>query len=71
MGDLAKLVMAKEGLREASDVDQRLAHELADCLWSILVLADLYGVDLERAFVRTTDEIAASLPAPPRDAPSS
>jgi NTP pyrophosphatase (non-canonical NTP hydrolase) len=71
VGDLAKLVMAKEGLREVSDLDDRLAHELADCLWSVLVLADLCGVDLERAFAHTMDGIAAKLLTPPDDAPSS
>ncbi|MBS0664062.1 MAG: nucleotide pyrophosphohydrolase [Verrucomicrobia bacterium] len=53
VGDLMKLVMAKEGRRRARNVDAALAHELADCLWSVLILADVYGVDLEKAFVRT------------------
>lgn len=39
IGDLIKLVMAKEGLRDIDNVDQKLPHELSDCLWSILVLA--------------------------------
>jgi NTP pyrophosphatase (non-canonical NTP hydrolase) len=57
VGDLAKLVMAKRGLRTMSNADERIAHELADCFWSIMVLAHLYGVDLEAAFLRTMDEI--------------
>jgi NTP pyrophosphatase (non-canonical NTP hydrolase) len=61
VGDLVKLVQAKEGVRAADDVDERLAHELADCLWSVLVLADRYGVDLERAFGRTMDELEARM----------
>jgi NTP pyrophosphatase (non-canonical NTP hydrolase) len=31
--------------------------ELADCLWSVMVLADAYDVDLESAFVRTMGEL--------------
>ena len=63
VGDLMKLVMAKQGLRAAkSDVDERLAHELSDCLWCVLVLAELYHVDLETAFLRTMGEIEAQLP---------
>jgi NTP pyrophosphatase (non-canonical NTP hydrolase) len=50
VGDLSKLVMAKEGLRDILDTDRKLGHELADCLWSILVLAELYEVDLETEF---------------------
>lgn len=56
-GDLMKLVMAKENLRDVSDVDEKLGHELADCLWSILVLANHYGIDLEEKFLETMDVI--------------
>lgn len=49
-GDLMKLVMARDGLREIPDVDRKLGHELADCLWSILILAQAYEVDLESEF---------------------
>jgi NTP pyrophosphatase (non-canonical NTP hydrolase) len=61
VGDLVKLVQAKEGARAIDDVDERLAHELADCLWSVLVLADRYGVDLERAFLETMSQLEAQL----------
>lgn len=61
VGDLMKLVMAKAGARPVPDVDAKLAHELSDCLWSVLVLAQLYGVDLEQAFPITMDEIEAKL----------
>lgn len=57
VGDLMKLVMAKEGVREIEQVDDKLAHELSDCLWCILVLADRYGIDLEKAFMKTMDEL--------------
>jgi len=64
VGALMKLVMAKDGRRAAPlDLDARLAHELADCLWSVLVLADTCGVDLERAFVRAMDELEGKLAA--------
>ena len=43
--------------RELALPDAKLAHELADCLWSVLVLARAYGVDLEQAFVVTMDEL--------------
>ncbi len=61
VGDLMKLVMAKNGARAVADVDRRLAHELADCLWSVLVLARLYEVDLEQAFLATMSELEAKL----------
>lgn len=57
VGDLMKLVQAKEGIRAAENVDEALAHELSDCLWSIIVLADKYNVDLEAAFVKTMGDL--------------
>jgi NTP pyrophosphatase (non-canonical NTP hydrolase) len=57
IGDLMKLVMAKEGVREIENVDEKLAHELADCLWCILVLSKKYGVDIEQSFLKTMDEL--------------
>ncbi|MFZ5496374.1 MAG: MazG nucleotide pyrophosphohydrolase domain-containing protein [Verrucomicrobiota bacterium] len=57
VGDLMKLVMAKAGARRADEADRKLAHELGDCLWSVLVLARLYQVDLEKEFLRTMDEL--------------
>jgi NTP pyrophosphatase (non-canonical NTP hydrolase) len=61
VGDLVKLTMAAEGIREIPDAQTKLSHELADCLWSILVLAQLYDVDIEAAFFRTMDDIEAHL----------
>lgn len=52
-GDLMKLVAAKEGVRAATDLDSRLGHELADCLWSLFILAEHYDIDLEKEFERT------------------
>jgi NTP pyrophosphatase (non-canonical NTP hydrolase) len=58
LGDLAKLVLAAEGAR--GDIEggrEALGHELADCLWSVLVLAKLYDVDVAAEFDRLTTEL--------------
>lgn len=63
-GDLLKLVMAKENLRNlrgVDDVDAALQHELADCLWSLCVIASNYNLDLEAAFFKTMDELEARI----------
>jgi NTP pyrophosphatase (non-canonical NTP hydrolase) len=57
VGDLAKLVLAESGVRHIPGAKGKLAHELADCLWSIVVLADTFDVDLEQAFLQTMDEL--------------
>jgi NTP pyrophosphatase (non-canonical NTP hydrolase) len=64
VGDLMKLVMAKSGARSIADTDRKLAHELSDCLWSVLVLARLYDVDLEREFLGTMNELQKKLQTP-------
>ncbi len=57
VGDLSKIIMAKHGLRAMDDVDKKLAHELSDCLWSILVIASKYKIDLAAEFMKTMDEL--------------
>jgi len=57
VGDLIKLIMAKSGVRNTEDIDNKLAHELSDCLWCILVLANKYEVDLEKSFLNTMTEL--------------
>ena len=61
VGDLAKLVQGKAGVRPREDLDEALAHELADCLWCVFSLADAYGVDLEAAFIDTMTDLDAHL----------
>ncbi|WP_405796899.1 hypothetical protein [Streptomyces sp. NBC_01506] len=59
VGDLAKLVMAEDGARPGGG-REALEHELADCLWSVLIL--------DHAFRRTMDELDSSISAqlPPK-----
>jgi NTP pyrophosphatase (non-canonical NTP hydrolase) len=57
VGDLAKLVMTQNRRRAIPDAKEKLAHELADCLWSVIVLARAHDIDLERAFLQTMDEL--------------
>lgn len=57
VGDLVKLIMGKIGKRSIENVDEKLAHELADCLWCVLVLADKLQIDLEGEFLKTMKEL--------------
>src|SRR5687768_12932180 len=67
VGDLMKLIMAREGLRNLKgDLDTEIKHELSDCLWAIVLIADALKIDLETEFevsmkklmARVTREIA-------------
>ena len=57
VGDLAKLIQANAGIRRIDDCKAKLGHELADCLWSIIVLANKCGIDLEAEYSRNTREL--------------
>ena len=62
VGDLAKLIQAREGVRHvADDIQTALAHELSDVLWSVIVIAARCDVDVEASFATTMDEIEATL----------
>lgn len=68
VGDLTRLVMAATGAREVHDpaeLHANLGHELADCLWAVLVLADRFEVDLAAAFDRTMTELSEYLDRQP------
>ena len=57
VGDLMRLVLARNGARDVDEANARLAHESADCLWSVLVLAKFHRVDPEREFLRMIDTV--------------
>lgn len=53
VGDLAKLIQANAGIRNIDNFKSKLGHELSDCLWSIIVLANKCGIDLEAEFSKS------------------
>jgi NTP pyrophosphatase (non-canonical NTP hydrolase) len=57
VGDLIKLVMAKNNYRNIDGMDKKIAHELADCLWSLMVISKELDVNLEQEFVSTIEEL--------------
>jgi NTP pyrophosphatase (non-canonical NTP hydrolase) len=57
VGDLSKLIQSMNGVRDIPEARQKLSHELSDCLWSIMVLADQFDIDLEAAFKLTMDDL--------------
>ncbi len=61
VGDLVKLIQAHEGIRAIDNHENKLAHELADCLWSLMVLAKKCDIDLEASFSQTMDELEATV----------
>lgn len=52
VADLLKLIMSKDGLRSETSVDEKIAHELSDCLYCIFVLSNKYNVDIEKEYIK-------------------
>jgi NTP pyrophosphatase (non-canonical NTP hydrolase) len=61
VGDLAKLITAENGKRDIANSHEKLGHELADCLWSLIVLSKTHGIDLEKTFLTTMNELEQHL----------
>ena len=61
VGDLAKLIIAESGKRNIANSKEKLTHELSDCLWSVIVLAQIHGIDLESSFINTMNELEMHL----------
>jgi NTP pyrophosphatase (non-canonical NTP hydrolase) len=57
VGDLSKLIMARSGYRKTENVDARIEHELADCLWGLLAIADGLNIDLATAYRKNMDSV--------------
>jgi len=57
VGDLTKLIMAKNKYRAGENIDKKLAHEISDCLWSIIVIADELNINLEKVFFSTMKDL--------------
>jgi NTP pyrophosphatase (non-canonical NTP hydrolase) len=65
VGDLAKLTIAANGKRNIPNSREKLEHELADCLWSVIVLSHIHSIDLEESFVNTMNELEKRLSEKP------
>ncbi len=62
VGDLAKLFLAKKGFAfSQKDLDRKIAQELADILWDVLVLADEMNVDIENEMEKTINKLGQKI----------
>jgi NTP pyrophosphatase (non-canonical NTP hydrolase) len=57
IGELVEQIMAKEKYRDGEDIDKKIEHELADCLWAILMLAKHLNVDMEKAYTQMIKDV--------------
>ena len=58
VGNLSKILMAYNGYRDTEhNVKDALSHELSDILWSLIVIAEETGVDIEKAYFNTLEDL--------------
>lgn len=61
VGSLAKSVMVEAKIRQSKSSDNEIGHHLADCFWSIIVLADKYNIDFEKSFLDTMNLLESKI----------
>ncbi len=57
VNNLVKLIEAEQGQRVIANSKEKLEAQLAHCLWSVVVLAQIHNVNLETAFMETMDRL--------------
>ena len=57
VNNLVKLVSAQHGKGTIANSKEKLEAHLAHCLWSVIVLAQMHHVDLERAYMEAMDRL--------------
>jgi NTP pyrophosphatase (non-canonical NTP hydrolase) len=59
--NLIKLILAENGQAAIANSREKLEAQLAHCLWSVLVLAEMHNVNLETSFMEAMDRLEAHL----------
>lgn len=57
VNNLVRLVKAQHGKAEVANSAEKLGSQLSHCLWSVIVLAEMYDIDLEQAFMEAMDRL--------------
>ena len=57
VNNLVKFVGAQHGKANIANSTEKLGSQLSHCLWSVIVLAQMYNIDLEQSFMETMDKL--------------
>ena len=57
VNNLVKLIDAVQGQREIANSKEKLEAQLAHCLWSVVVLAEMHKMDIATAFMEAMDRL--------------
>ncbi|MDO8495741.1 MAG: hypothetical protein Q7S32_04520 [bacterium] len=59
--DLIKFVLAYKKSKKKKEMDKKIRHELADCLWSMMAVALELDIDLEKEFLLNLEYLEQKL----------
>jgi hypothetical protein len=57
VNNLVKLILAHHGKGKIANSTEKIGSQLSHCLWSVIVLAKIYKIDLEQSFMETMDKL--------------
>jgi NTP pyrophosphatase (non-canonical NTP hydrolase) len=57
VNNLVKLLKAGHGKGHIANSTEKIGPQLSHCLWSVIILARMYNVDLEQSFMETMDKL--------------
>jgi len=57
VANLLKLINAQHTKRDIMNSQEKIGSQLSHCLWSVIILAQMYNVDLEQSFMETMDKL--------------
>lgn len=57
VNNLVKLVSAAHRKGQIANSAEKIGPQLSHCLWSVIVLAKMYNIDLEQSFMETMDKL--------------
>jgi len=63
IGELTEYVMVHMGYRGGENNQEKLKHEICDCIYSLICIADYVGVDIKKEFPNLIEELDRRLDA--------
>lgn len=61
VGELTEYVMVHMGYRSGESNQEKLKHEICDCIWALICIADYVNVDIKNEFSNLIKELDARL----------
>jgi NTP pyrophosphatase (non-canonical NTP hydrolase) len=61
VNNLIKFMQAEQGKRDIAYSTDKIESQLAHCLWSVITVSQMRGINLERAFMEAMDRLEAHM----------